>query len=216
MAVTLTATIFHSLSLFPDISALPGVSWAVSSIVGLHPKKCCSCPDSRLKKGSGSSGRDINGLLDRGFNTSETNGSGVTPSLWVAASRQDMASNLSYYEETEATVYRANWHRVGSSFTMETRSWGTSGSWPSQGQMFLFNNRAVGDTLVWGLEQSLAGAGGRHAHVNRGRRHRTGGAEDVQWQNSHLEWPDHTSRHAKGQISYDSSKHLAWENSQGK
>lgn len=150
---------FPFLSLFLDISALPGVSWAGSSIAGLHPSKCCSCPASRLKKGSGSSDRNISGLLDRGFNTSKTNGSGATPSLWVAASRQDMASNVSYYEEMEATIYRGNWRQGHSSVTMETRSWGTSGSGPSQGQMFPFNNLAVGDTLAWGLEQSLAGAG---------------------------------------------------------
>ena len=114
-----------------------------------------------------------------GFNTSKTNGSGATPSLWVAAGRQDMASNLSYYEEMEATIYRGNWRQVGSSVTMETRSWGTSGSWPSQGQMFPFNNPAVGDTLAWGLEQTLVGAGGQQAHVSRARRYRAGGAADT-------------------------------------
>ena len=65
-----THTAFHFLSLFPDITALMGVSLALGWLANCWaaptgPQACkpCSCPGSRLKIEPRDSARDISGLM---------------------------------------------------------------------------------------------------------------------------------------------------------
>ena len=73
-----THTAFHFLSLFPDITALMGVSlasWLACQLLGCTHRPASLVVAQPLRKEPGDSDRDISSLLDRG---SLAKGPGVT------------------------------------------------------------------------------------------------------------------------------------------
>ena len=88
-------------------------------VVGLHPKgKPRSCPASRPKKEPRDSERDNLWFVGQGDLTCLKEK--VQEQHPDEAGRKTIAANFA--TGGVATIYRGNWHRVGSSVTRETRS----------------------------------------------------------------------------------------------
>ena len=124
----ITPAIFHSPSLFPDILALTGVfsaSWLALQLLG-----CTRGPASLVTAQCGDWRKSPETVTETltVYWTGDLTGPQQKVLEWhptVNGSWQaDHGSHLRCLVGKEATIYRGNWHQVGSAVTRETSSWG--------------------------------------------------------------------------------------------
>ena len=173
-----TPSTFHSQSLVPDILVLTGVSlasWLTRQLLGCTSRTAslvaAQAWDQRKSPETETSmaywTRDLTCPKQRVLEQHPT-----VSSRW----QTEHGSTPHYLGEEKATIYRGNSRQVGSSVTRETSSWGRG----QAHRQLLIKPYDSEDWIVMWVKQGL---------VEQGM-HR-------EQENSHLEWPDHTTSFTK-------------------